>query len=66
MAVHDLGIAIGSAAAVAMDHRIDNRILFTVGMASLKLKLFSDKVKVCFGVPLATTGKSIFFDRPKG
>ena len=66
MAVNDLGIAVGSAAAVAMDHRIDNRILFTAGMAALKLKLFPDKVKMCFGIPLATTGKNIFFDRPKG
>lgn len=63
MAVNDLGIAVGSAAATAMDHRIDNRILFTAGMAALRLKLFSDKVKVCFGIPLATTGKNIFFDR---
>ena len=66
LAVNDLGIAVGSAAAVAMDHRIDNRVLFTAGMAALKLKLFSDKVKMCFGIPLANTGKNIFFDRPKG
>jgi len=65
MAVNDLGIAVGSAASVAMDHRVDNRILFTAGMAALKIKLFPDKVKVCFGILLATTGKNIFFDRPK-
>ena len=64
MSVNDLGIAVGSAAATAMDHRIDNRVLFTAGMAALKLKLFSDKVKMCFGIGLATTGKNIFFDRP--
>jgi len=63
MAVNDLGIAVGSAAAVAMDNRIDNRILFSAGMAALKLKLFSDNVKICFGIPLATYGKNIFFDR---
>jgi len=64
LAVHDLGIAVGSAAATAMDNRIDNRILFTAGMAALRLKLFSDNVKICFGIPLAINGKNIFFDRP--
>ena len=64
LSVNDLGIAVGSAAGVAMDHRIDNRILFTAGMATLKLRLFPDDVKMCFGVGLATTGKNVFFDRP--
>jgi uncharacterized ferredoxin-like protein len=63
MAVDDLGIAVGSAAATAMDHRIDNRVLFTAGMAALKLELFPADVKVCFGIGLATAGKNIFFDR---
>jgi uncharacterized ferredoxin-like protein len=66
MSVNDLGIAVGSAAATAMDHRIDNRVLFTAGMAALKLKLFSDDIKMCFGIGLATTGKNIFFDRAAG
>ncbi|MDR3279113.1 MAG: DUF2148 domain-containing protein [Synergistaceae bacterium] len=65
MAAGDLGIAVGSAAATAMDHRIDNRIFFTAGIAALKKKLFSDKVTVCFGIGLSATGKNIFFDRPK-
>lgn len=64
MSVNDLGIAVGSAAATAMDHRIDNRIMFTAGMAALKLKLFPDYVKMCFGIGLATKGKNVFFDRP--
>ena len=63
LAVSDLGIAAGSAAATAMDHRIDNRILYTAGMAALKLKLFSDNVKVCYGIGLSTSGKNVFFDR---
>jgi len=63
MAVHDLGIAIGSAAATAMDMRIDNRVLYTAGKAALKLKLFSEDIKMCFGIGLATKGKNIFFDR---
>ena len=64
MSVNDLGIAVGSAAATAMDHRIDNRVLFTAGMAALRLNLFSDDVKICFGIGLATKGKNVFFDRP--
>jgi len=64
MSVNDLGIATGSAAAVAMDNRIDNRILFSAGMAALRLKLFPEEIKMCFGIGLATTGKNVFFDRP--
>ncbi|MDR3071964.1 MAG: DUF2148 domain-containing protein [Clostridiales Family XIII bacterium] len=64
MASHDLGIAIGSAAATAMDHRIDNRVLFTAGMAALRLGFFPEEIKMCFGIGLATSGKNIFFDRP--
>jgi len=63
LVVTDLGIAVGSAAAVAMDHRIDNRVLYTAGTAALKLKLFSEEVKICYGIGLATTGKNVFFDR---
>ena len=64
LSVNDLGIAVGSAAAIAMDHRIDNRVLFTAGMAALMLDLFGGNVKICFGIGLATAGKNIFFDRP--
>jgi uncharacterized ferredoxin-like protein len=64
LSVNDLGIAVGSAAAIAMDHRIDNRVLFTAGMAALKLGLVGGNVKICFGIGLATAGKNIFFDRP--
>jgi len=64
LSVNDLGIAVGSAAATAMDFRMDNRILYTAGMATLKMKLFPDDVKMCFGIGLATTGKNVFFDRP--
>jgi len=63
MSVNDLGIALGSAASIAMDNRVDNRILFSAGMASLQMKLLSNKVKLSFGIGLATTGKNIFFDR---
>ncbi|HAX61876.1 MAG TPA: ferredoxin [Elusimicrobia bacterium] len=59
----DLGIAIGSAVSVAADNRIDNRIMYTAGYAAVKNNLFGDTVKIAFGIPLATSGKNIFFER---
>lgn len=59
----DLGIAIGSAVSVAMDHRVDNRIMYTVGKAAIELGLLGKEVKVAFGIPLSATGKNPFFDR---
>ena len=61
--VTDLGIAIGSAVSVAADHRIDNRVLFSAGKGAMRMGLFSEKVRVCFGVPLGVNGKSLFYDR---
>ena len=61
--ITDLGIAIGSAVSTAADHRIDNRVMFSAGKAALRLKIFADDVNVCFGIPLSSSAKSIFFDR---
>jgi len=58
----DLGVAIGSAVALAADHRIDNRIMFTIGQAAVALGMLSE-CKVIMGIPLSATGKSPFFDR---
>lgn len=60
---NDLGIALGAAVSVAMEHRVDNRIMFTVGKAVHKLGFLGDEVKICFGVPLSATSKNVFFDR---
>lgn len=59
----DLGIALGSAVSIAMDHRVDNRVMYTVGMAVRNLGILGDDIKVCFGVPLSVSGKNTFFDR---
>lgn len=59
----DLGIALGSAVSVAMDHRVDNRIFYTAGQAILDLKLMDEKVKVVYAIPLSSGSKNIFFDR---
>lgn len=59
----DLGIALGSAVSIASDKRIDNRIMWTIGMAALELKIFDESVRMVMGVPLSAKGKNIFFDR---
>ena len=59
----DLGIALGSAVSIATNHRVDNRIMYTVGYTATKYKLLGGKVKVAFGIPLSVGGKNIFFDR---
>jgi len=60
---NDLGIAIGSAVSVAMDFRVDNRVMFSIGVAVKNLKLIDKDVKILFGIPLSASGKNIFFDR---
>ena len=60
----DLGIAVGSAVRVAMDHCVDNRIMYTVGQAVMDLGMFGPDIKLCYAIPLSATGKNPFFDRP--
>ncbi len=60
-AMLDLGIAIGSAVKVAADLNVDNRVMFTIGVAALELGLMDADVAV--GIPLSATGKNIYFDR---
>ena len=59
----DLGIAIGSAVSIAMDNRVDNRIMYTVGQAVLRMKLLPEEVKIIYGIPLSVSSKNVFFDR---
>jgi uncharacterized ferredoxin-like protein len=59
----DLGIAAGSAVSAAADLRVDNRIMYSIGRACIKLGLFSGEVKQALGVPLSISGKNPFFDR---
>jgi len=61
MALLDLGIAIGSAVKVASDLNVDNRVMFTIGVAALALGLMDADVVI--GIPLSATGKNIYFDR---
>lgn len=59
----DLGIAIGSAVSVAANHRVDNRVMYTIGMAVKELGLLGGEVAVVYGIPLSATSKNPFFDR---
>lgn len=59
----DLGIALGSAAKVASDLNVDNRVMYRIGVSARRLGL--SKASVVHGIPLSATGKNIFFDRPK-
>jgi uncharacterized ferredoxin-like protein len=58
----DLGIALGSAAKTASILNVDNRIMYRVGAAALKLKLMPEAT-VIMGIPMSAKGKSIYFDR---
>lgn len=63
ISIGDLGIALGSAVSVAAQHRVDNRIMFSVGRAALNLGYFDETVNIVYGIPLSVSGKSPFFDR---
>ena len=59
----DLGIAVGSAVSVASTHKVDNRVMYTVGWTSVQGKILGEKVQIVLGIPLSASGKNIFFDR---
>lgn len=59
----DLGIAISSAASLASRFHIDNRVMYSIGMAGMRLGIFGKDVKQALGIPLSVTGKNPFFDR---
>jgi len=59
----DLGIAIGSAVSVAAAAHIDNRVMFSAGVAARELNLFGKDLPIVIGIPLSATGKSPYFDR---
>ncbi len=61
MALINLGIALGSAAKIASMMNVDNRIMFSVGIAAQELKLVD--ADFVMGIPLSATSKSVFFDR---
>lgn len=59
----DLGIAIGSAVSLAADSRVDNRVMFSAGMALREMKIFEEKFRIILAISLSANSKSIYFDR---
>lgn len=59
----DLGIALGSAVKTAQIHNVDNRIMYSGGVAAIDLGLLGTDCTVAYAIPLSVTGKNIFFDR---
>jgi uncharacterized ferredoxin-like protein len=59
----DLSIAVGSAVSLAADLRVDNRIMFSLGKAAIKMKLFEKDIKIAYGIPISASSKNVFFDR---
>lgn len=59
----DLGIALGSACAIAADFRADNRLMYSIGKGVLELGILGNEACMAIGIPLAATGKNQFFDR---
>jgi uncharacterized ferredoxin-like protein len=57
----DLGIALGSAVKMASELNIDNRMMYTIGVAAKEMKLLDSDIII--GIPLAVMGKSPYFDR---
>jgi uncharacterized ferredoxin-like protein len=60
----DLGIALGSAVKIASLLNVDNRIMYRIGAAAMKLKMLQDAT-IIVGIPISASGKSIYFDRVK-
>lgn len=60
--INDLGIAIGSATSVAMDHRIDTRVMYSAARGAMSLGLMGD-CSAAFAILMSCSGKNPFFDR---
>ena len=58
----DVGIAIGSACAMAADLRLDTRVMFSVGYAAQALDWLNG-CRTVFAIPVSASTKSPFFDR---
>lgn len=59
----DLGIALGSAASMAARFHADNRLMYSIGKASINCGILGKGVVQAIGIPLSATGKNPFFDR---
>ncbi|EJW99784.1 ferredoxin domain-containing protein [gut metagenome] len=58
----DVGIAVGSACALAADMRVDTRVMFSAGLAAQRLGWLPDCHTV-LAIPVSASSKNPFFDR---
>jgi uncharacterized ferredoxin-like protein len=58
----DVGIAIGSACSVAADHRVDSRVMFSVGRVAQEQNMMPGCSSI-YGIPISGSTKNPFFDR---
>jgi uncharacterized ferredoxin-like protein len=58
----DVGIAIGSACAMAADRRVDSRVMFSAGRVAQEAGLMPGCTSV-YAIPISCTSKNPFFDR---
>lgn len=58
----DVGVAIGSACALAADMRVDTRVMFSAGLAAQRLGWLKDCRSV-LAIPVSAASKNPFFDR---
>lgn len=58
----DLGIALGSAVKTASVLNVDNRIMYRVGAAAMRLQMVPEAT-IVMGIPVSARGKSIYHDR---
>jgi len=58
----DVGIALGSACSVAADHRVDSRVMFSVGRVAQELDMLPGCSSI-YAIPISCSSKSPFFDR---
>ncbi|MEM1896996.1 MAG: DUF2148 domain-containing protein [Ignisphaera sp.] len=57
----NLGIAIGSAVKTASIHNVDNRVMFSAGVAAQELGLIEGDI--VYAIPLTASAKNPYFDR---
>ena len=55
----DLGIALGSAVKTASEFNVDNRMMYSIGVAARRTKLMDADLVI--GIPLSVTGKDPYF-----
>jgi uncharacterized ferredoxin-like protein len=58
----DVGIALCSAAKTANLLNVDNRIMYRIGAAAMRLKILP-RAHMIMGIPISARGKNIYFDR---